>query len=82
MFPSKSVGSIWGWASPGEWARTTPSTKKLICAGFAAIQELGANTVRVYTILQDDFYNAFYEYNTQREEAGEEPLWLIHGRMG
>ena len=46
---------------------------------FEQIQELGANTIRVYTILHDDFYNAFYEYNTQREAAGEEPLWLIHG---
>ena len=33
----------------------------------------------MYTILHDDFYNAFYAYNTQREAAGEEPLWLIHG---
>ena len=36
-------------------------------------------TIRVYTILHDDFYNAFYLYNTQREQAGEEPLWLLHG---
>ena len=39
---------------------------------------MGANTVRVH-ITHDDFYNAFYEYNTAREEANEEPLWLIHG---
>ena len=30
---------------------------------------------RVYTILQDDFYEAFYEYNKDREE----PLYLLHG---
>ena len=36
---------------------------------------MGANTIRVYTILQDDFYDAFYEYNKDREE----PLYLIHG---
>ena len=33
----------------------------------------------MYTILHDDFYNAFYEYNAAREEEGLEPLWLIHG---
>ena len=33
------------------------------------MQEMGANTVRVYITLHDDFYNAFYEYNTAREEA-------------
>ena len=33
----------------------------------------------MYTILHGDFYNAFYAYNTAREEAGEEPLWLLHG---
>ena len=43
------------------------------------MQEMGANTVRVYITLHDDFYNAFYAYNTAREAAGEEPLWLIHG---
>lgn len=49
------------------------------------IQELGANTIRVYTILHDDFYNAFYDYNTAREAAGEEPLWspprTVGGRL-
>lgn len=46
---------------------------------FGQIQAMGSNTIRVYTILPQDFYDAFYEYNTQREEAGEEPLYLLHG---
>ena len=49
---------------------TMPLTRKPTCAGSHQIQELGANTIRVYTILHDDFYNAFYDYNTQREAAG------------
>lgn len=42
---------------------------------FALIQEMGANTVRIYTIYDDGFYNAFYEYNREREE----PLYLLQG---
>ncbi|MFR5846717.1 MAG: hypothetical protein ACLUEU_13640 [Oscillospiraceae bacterium] len=59
--------------------RTTPSTRRPYLRWFGQMQEMGANTVRVYITLHDDFYNAFYEYNTAREEANEEPLWLIHG---
>ena len=77
--PFEIRGVNMGVGIPGEWATDYAIDKETYLRWFAAIQELGANTVRVYTILQDDFYNAFYEYNTQREEAGEEPLWLIHG---
>lgn len=42
---------------------------------FEQIQEMGANTIRIYTIYNDTFYNAFYEYNSKREE----PLYLIQG---
>ena len=36
---------------------------------------MGANTIRVYTMLSDDFYNAFYKYNKDNDH----PLYLIHG---
>ena len=36
---------------------------------------MGAHTVRVNTILNDEFYNALYEYNKNNDD----PLWLIHG---
>lgn len=42
---------------------------------FAQIQEMGANTIRIYTIYNDTFYNTFYEYNSGREE----PLYLLQG---
>ncbi len=42
---------------------------------FAQIQEMGANTIRIYTIYNDVFYNAFYEYNAGREK----PLYLLQG---
>ena len=77
--PFEIRGVNMGVGIPGEWATDYAIDEETYLRWFAYIQELGANTVRVYTILQDDFYNAFYEYNTAREAAGEEPLWLIHG---
>ena len=77
--PFEIRGVNMGVGIPGEWATDYAIEKETYLRWFASIQDLGANTVRVYTILHDDFYDAFYEYNTAREEAGEEPLWLIHG---
>lgn len=77
--PFEIRGVNMGVGIPGEWATDYAIDEETYLRWFEQIQELGANTIRVYTILHDDFYNAFYEYNTQREAAGEEPLWLIHG---
>lgn len=77
--PFEIRGVNLGVGLPGEWATDYAIDEETYLRWFQWIQELGANTIRVYTILHDDFYEAFYRYNTQREEAGEEPLWLIHG---
>lgn len=77
--PFEIRGVDLGVGIPGEWATDFAIDKETYLRWFGYIQELGANTIRVYTILHDDFYNAFYEYNTARERAGEEPLWLLHG---
>ena len=77
--PFEIRGVNMGVGLPGEWATDYAIDEETYLRWFAYIQDLGANTIRVYTILHDDFYNAFYEYNTAREAAGEEPLWLIHG---
>ncbi len=42
---------------------------------FELIAEMGANSVRIYTILDTDFYHAFYDYNTTHEK----PLYLLQG---
>lgn len=77
--PFEIRGINMGVGLPGEWATDYAIDEETYLRWFQYIQELGANTIRVYTLLQDDFYNAFYKYNTAREAAGEEPLWLIHG---
>lgn len=74
-FPFEIRGVNMGVGLPGEWATNYAIDKETYLRWFAWIQEMGANTIRVYTILQDDFYNAFYEYNKDREK----PLYLLHG---
>ena len=73
--PFEIRGVDMGVGIPGEWATDYAIDEQTYLRWFAQVQELGANTIRVYTILQDDFYNAFYEYNNGRED----PLYLIHG---
>ena len=64
-----------GSGEPGQWSTDFDIDEESYYRWFGYIQEMGANTVRVYTIQADEFYNAFYAYNQGREE----PLYLIHG---
>ena len=73
--PFEVRGINMGSGTPGEWATDYAIDKETYMKWFAQMQEMGANTLRIYTIQADDFYNAFYEYNEDREE----PLYLIHG---
>ena len=77
--PFEIRGVDMGVGLPGEWATDYAIDHETYLRWFGLIQELGANTIRVYTILHDDFYNAFYEYNTDREQQGLTPLYLLHG---
>ena len=64
-----------GSGMPGKWATDFGIDKETYLRWFRYIKEMGANTIRVYTIQQDVFYNAFYEYNKDNPD----PLYLIHG---
>lgn len=64
-----------GVGIPGHFATDYAITKEIYLRWFQMISDMGANTIRVYTILHDDFYEAFYEYNLNNEN----PLYLIHG---
>ncbi|MDO4316171.1 MAG: hypothetical protein Q4C45_10370, partial [Oscillospiraceae bacterium] len=73
--PFEIRGVNLGSGEPGEWSTDFAIDKDTYLRWFGYMQEMGANTVRVYTIQADDFYEAFYEYNRDREE----PLYLLQG---
>lgn len=73
--PFEIRGVDLGAGLPGYFATEYGIQKSDYLRWFRQIQDMGANTIRVYTILHDDFYNAFYEYN----QNNAHPLYLIHG---
>ncbi|MGF6376173.1 hypothetical protein M2140_001244 [Clostridiales Family XIII bacterium PM5-7] len=75
MEPFEIRGVDMGAGIPGHFATDYAISKNTYKRWFKMIQEMGANCVRVYTILDDTFYDAVYEYNKDREE----PLYIIHG---
>lgn len=78
MEPFEIRGVNLGSGIPGHFATDYAIDKETYLQWFDQIQAMGANCIRVYTLLQDDFYNAFWEYNKDREQ----PLYLIHGLWG
>ena len=66
-----------GFALPGNYPSEFPEDEKLYLEWLRLIAEMGANTVRVYTILPPAFYRAFYRHNSENSE--EKKLFLIQG---
>ncbi len=64
-----------GAGVPGHFATDYAITKKQYLRWFDQIKQMGANTIRVYTILGPAFYEAVYEYNT----GNDDPVYIIHG---
>lgn len=64
-----------GSGYPGRWATEFKIDEETYLKWFEQIQEMGANTIRIYTVQEDTFYNAFWEYNRDNPE----PLYMIHG---
>lgn len=64
-----------GSGIPGQWSTDFAIDKETYLRWFDQIKDLGANTIRIYTVQNDTFYNAFYEYNHENPN----PLYLIHG---
>lgn len=60
---------------PGHYAAEFAPEEEDYLRWLTAIGEMGANTVRVNTIMDEDFYNAVYSYNS----ASQEPLFLMQG---
>ncbi len=68
-----------GSGEPGEWSTDFSINEDTYFKWFGEIQEMGANTLRIYTVQSAAFYKAFHKYNTKREDKGKEPLYLLHG---
>lgn len=64
------------FAVPGKFPSEFPEDEKLYSEWFELISEMNANTIRVYTILPPQFYNAFKKFN---ENQNNRRLYLIHG---
>lgn len=64
-----------GVGKPGHFAVEYAVTYEEYLRWFSQIAQMGANTIRVYTFQNEDFYRAFYDYNT----AADAPLYLLHG---
>lgn len=73
--PFEIRGVDLGSGYPGEWSTDFSIDKETYLRWFAQMQEMGVNTVRIYAIQSQPFYEAFYEYNNGRED----PLYLLHG---
>ena len=52
-----------GSGIPGQWSTDFAIDKETYLRWFDQIKDLGANTIRIYTVQNDTFYNSFYEYN-------------------
>ncbi len=65
-----------GAALPGKHPSEFPPDDGTYEGWIRDIAEMGANSVRVYTIHPPHFYRALREWNTTRPDS---TLWLIHG---
>ncbi|MBQ7604109.1 MAG: hypothetical protein IJU75_04075 [Clostridia bacterium] len=77
--PLEIRGVNMGSGEPGKWSTDYAIDYETYYRWFGMMQEMGANTLRIYSVQEDTFYNAFFDYNRDREKQEKEPLWLLHG---
>jgi tetratricopeptide (TPR) repeat protein len=75
-FPTWIKAVNLGAALPGKFPAEFPPNDSTYEKWIALIAQMGANTVRVYTIHPPYFYSALRKWNLAHPEH---PLWLIHG---
>lgn len=73
--PYEIRGVDMGVGIPGHFATEHAIDKETYLRWFKLIKEMGANTIRVYTIQSGEFYEAVYEYNLDNPD----PLFILHG---
>ena len=69
-------GANLGVALPGRYPSEFPLDSARYAGWLDTLGTMGANTVRVYTILPPAFYRALRAYDLAHAER---PIWLIHG---
>src|SRR5262245_32636444 len=65
-----------GTALPGRYPTEFPSDASVYLSWFETIADLGANAVRVYTLMPPVFYRSLATHNAL---SGARKLWLIQG---
>lgn len=60
---------------PGHYMTDYAINEETYLRWFKWIQEMGANTIRIPNIMDDAFYQALYNYNTQNDL----PLYILQG---
>ena len=63
-----------GTATPGKWFTEFPKDKSLYYRYLMQMGELGINTLRIYTLLDPEFYDAFSLYNKLHPDT---PIYLM-----
>lgn len=74
--PYFAKGVNMGAAVPGHFPGELAITEDDYMRWFEMIQDMGANVIRVYTILQPEFYESLVRYNAKHQE---QPLFFIQG---
>lgn len=74
--PYFAKGVNMGATIPGHFPGELAITEDDYTRWFEQIQAMGANVIRVYTILNPEFYEALVKYNAKRQE---QPLFFIQG---
>lgn len=64
-----------GAAKPGAFPGDLAITKEDYLRWFKQISDMNADTIRVYTILKPEFYDALYEYN----KTSLKPMYIFQG---
>ncbi|MDD2620872.1 MAG: hypothetical protein PHC92_09425 [Syntrophomonadaceae bacterium] len=63
-----------GAALPGKWFTEFPDDEEIYLNWFEKIGQMNANTIRIYTLLPPEFYNALQFYNSKHPD---DKLWLL-----
>lgn len=74
--PLWSIGVNFGLALPGRSPGDFTASREQIGRWLRAVAEMGANTVRIYTVQSPEFYREFRRYNLLHQDK---PLFLLQG---